>query len=68
MGGSGLGSGVLRAKQLTRTLGVLLIVTGLINSGIFFFGAAGGQIVQGTLWLLIGWSFYQAKQTYLTTF
>lgn len=58
-----LGIGVLRARKLAKSLGVLLIVTGLINSIIYVFGAAGGQIVQGTLWFLIGWSLYHAEQT-----
>lgn len=57
-----LGLGVLRARQLAKSLGILLIVTGLINSIIFVFGAAGGQIVQGTLWFLIGWALYRAEQ------
>lgn len=54
-----LGSGVLRARKLAKSLGILLIVTGLINSIIFVFGAAGGQIVQGALWCLIGWALYR---------
>ena len=56
-----LGLGVLRARQLAKSLGILLIVTGLINSIIFVFGAAGGQIVQGTLWCLIGWALYRTE-------
>jgi hypothetical protein len=57
-----LGIGVLRAKKLAKALGILLIVTGLINSIIFVFGAAGGQIVQGALWFLLGWSIYNTEQ------
>ena len=57
-----LGLGVLRAQKLAKPLGRLLIVTGLVNSVIFVFGAAGGQIVQGALWFLIGWSLYKAGQ------
>lgn len=57
-----LGIGVLRVRKLTRGLGVLLIVTGLINSVIFVFGAAGGQVVQGTLWFLLGWSLYSTAR------
>ena len=52
----------LRVSVLRLTivlLGILLIVTGLINSIIFVFGAAGGQIVQGALWCLIGWALYR---------
>lgn len=55
-----LGIGVLRAQKLAQPLGILLIATGLINSVVFAFGAAGGQIVQGALWFLIGWSLYRA--------
>lgn len=57
-----LGIGVLVTRKLAMSLGILLIVTGLINSIIYVFGAAGGQIVQGTLWCLIGWAIYRAEQ------
>ncbi len=57
-----LGIGVLRAKKRARGLGLLLIATGLINSVIVVFGAAGGQIVQGTLWFFIGWTIYCVEQ------
>lgn len=57
-----LGIEVLRARKLTKGLGVLLIVTGIINSVIFVFGAAGGQVVQGTLWFLLGWSIYSTER------
>lgn len=57
-----LGIGVLRARKLTKRLAILFIVTGLINSVIFVFGAAGGQVVQGTLWFLLGGSIYSAER------
>jgi len=57
-----LGIGVLRAKKLAKGLGLLLIATGLINSFIVVFGAAGGQIVQGTLWFFIGWTIYRGAR------
>lgn len=56
-----LGIGVLRAHKLAKALGILLIVTGLVNSFIYVFGAAGGQVVQGTLWAMVGWAIFNAK-------